>query len=104
MERVMLMTFGGLLYKVLSTPLAIGDGGLVGFLGAKEGTEVTAVTSKLKFVHYLQSCVLTTTGKQLPKWAYEQQEVTCNPNIRDPNGYWNVEENTFDKCMLIPTL
>lgn len=26
------------------------------------------VTSKLKFIHYLQHCVLTTTGKQLPKW------------------------------------
>ncbi|XP_066249068.1 protein O-mannosyl-transferase 2 isoform X1 [Euwallacea similis] len=65
--------------------------------GAKEGTEVTAVTSQLKFVHYLQSCVLTTSGKQLPKWAYEQQEVSCNPNIRDSSALWNVEENIFDK-------
>ncbi|XP_030754503.1 protein O-mannosyl-transferase 2 isoform X2 [Sitophilus oryzae] len=63
---------------------------------AKDGTEITAVKSKLKFVHYLQSCVLTTSGKQLPKWAYEQQEVSCNPNLRDPNGLWNVEENIFD--------
>ncbi|KAJ8925580.1 hypothetical protein NQ315_009420 [Exocentrus adspersus] len=66
-------------------------------LGAKDGTHVTAVSSRLKFVHYLQSCVLTTSGKQLPKWAYEQQEVTCNPNLRDPNGVWNVEENVFEK-------
>ncbi|XP_023311585.1 protein O-mannosyl-transferase 2 [Anoplophora glabripennis] len=65
--------------------------------GAKDGTQVTAVSSKLKFVHYLQSCILTTSGKQLPKWAYEQQEVTCNPNLRDPNGVWNVEENIFEK-------
>ncbi|KAF7269385.1 hypothetical protein GWI33_017588 [Rhynchophorus ferrugineus] len=63
----------------------------------KDGSEVTAVRSKLKFVHYLQSCVLTTTGKQLPKWAYEQQEVTCNPNLRDSNSLWNVEENIFEK-------
>uniref|UniRef100_A0A6P7H1P1 Protein O-mannosyl-transferase 2 n=1 Tax=Diabrotica virgifera virgifera TaxID=50390 RepID=A0A6P7H1P1_DIAVI len=65
--------------------------------GAKIGAEVTAVTSKLKFVHYLQSCILTTSGKQLPKWGYEQQEVTCNPNLRDQNGLWNVEENIFEK-------
>ncbi|KAL1501793.1 hypothetical protein ABEB36_007053 [Hypothenemus hampei] len=64
--------------------------------GAKDGTELTAVSSKLQFVHYLQSCILTTSGKQLPKWAYEQQEVSCNPNIRDPNGVWNVEENIFE--------
>ncbi|XP_068893281.1 protein O-mannosyl-transferase 2 isoform X1 [Tenebrio molitor] len=69
----------------------------ISIVGAKDGTEVTAVSSKLKFVHYLQSCVLTTSGKQLPKWAYEQQEVSCNPNLRDPNGIWNVEENVFEK-------
>ncbi|XP_057652343.1 protein O-mannosyl-transferase 2 [Diorhabda carinulata] len=65
-------------------------------VGAKVGADVTAVTSKLKFIHYLQSCILTTTGKQLPKWGYEQQEVTCNPNLRDQNGIWNVEENIFE--------
>ncbi|KAJ8941353.1 hypothetical protein NQ314_010416 [Rhamnusium bicolor] len=66
-------------------------------IGAQNGADVTAVSSKLKFVHYLQSCILTTSGKQLPKWAYEQQEVSCNPNLRDPNGVWNVEENIFEK-------
>ncbi|XP_050293965.1 protein O-mannosyl-transferase 2 [Anthonomus grandis grandis] len=65
--------------------------------GAKDKTKVTAVTSKLKFVHYLQSCVLSTSGKQLPKWAYEQQEVSCNLNLRDSNALWNVEENFFEK-------
>ncbi|XP_019767604.2 protein O-mannosyl-transferase 2 [Dendroctonus ponderosae] len=65
--------------------------------GAKDGTEVTAVTAKLKLVHYLQSCVLTTTGKQLPKWAYEQQEVSCSANLRDAYALWNVEENIYDK-------
>ncbi|CAH1126628.1 unnamed protein product [Ceutorhynchus assimilis] len=65
--------------------------------GSKDRSEITAVTSKLKFVHYLQSCVLTTSGKQLPKWAYEQQEVSCNPNLRDPHALWNVEENIFEK-------
>ncbi|KAF6216441.1 hypothetical protein GE061_000783 [Apolygus lucorum] len=58
---------------------------------------VTTVTSQIRFVHYLQHCVLTTTGKQLPSWAYEQQEVTCNPNLRDSFGIWNVEENFYPK-------
>lgn len=66
-------------------------------VGEKDGVELTAVSSKLKFVHYLQSCILTTSGKQLPKWAYEQQEVSCNPNLRDVNAVWNIEENIFDK-------
>lgn len=69
----------------------------VSAVNAADGTELTTVGSKLKFVHYLQSCSLTTTGKQLPKWGYEQQEVTCNPNLRDVNALWNVEENYFDR-------
>lgn len=49
-------------------------------------------------MHYLLACALTVSGKQLPKWGYEQQEVACNPNLRDPSAVWNVEENIFPKC------
>lgn len=34
----------------------------------KEDEFVTTVSSKLKFIHYLEHCVLTSSGKQLPKW------------------------------------
>lgn len=34
----------------------------------KEGDVIETVTSKLKFVHYLHHCVLTCSGKTLPKW------------------------------------
>lgn len=73
-------------------------------IGEQDGAELQAVTSKLKFIHYLQSCILTASGKQLPKWAYEQQEVSCNPNLRDPNAVWNVEENFFDKRIITSTV
>ena len=59
------------------------------------------VKSKLKFVHYLNYCVLTSSGKALPKWGYNQQEVSCNPNMRDKNALWNIEDNHFAKCKLI---
>lgn len=67
-------------------------------VGGRENDTVLTVTSKLLIVQYLQNCALTTSGKQLPKWGFEQQEVSCNPNIRDQNAYWNVEDNVFDKC------
>lgn len=67
-------------------------------VGGRENEPVLTVTSKLLIVHYLQNCALTTSGKQLPKWGYEQQEVSCNPNLRDPNAFWNVEDNTFERC------
>lgn len=34
----------------------------------RDGDVVETVTSKLKFVHYLHHCVLTCSGKTLPKW------------------------------------
>ncbi|XP_015113145.1 protein O-mannosyl-transferase 2 [Diachasma alloeum] len=63
----------------------------------KEGDVVQTVTSKLKFVHYLHHCVLTCSGKTLPKWGYSQQEVSCNPNMRDKNALWNIEDNRYSK-------
>ncbi|XP_044730943.1 protein O-mannosyl-transferase 2 [Chrysoperla carnea] len=59
--------------------------------------KIYTVKSKIHFVHYLLACALTVSGKQLPKWGYEQQEVACNPNLRDPSAVWNVEENIFPK-------
>ncbi|CAG5106978.1 Similar to tw: Protein O-mannosyl-transferase 2 (Drosophila pseudoobscura pseudoobscura) [Cotesia congregata] len=63
----------------------------------KDGDIIQTVTSKLKFVHYLHHCVLTCSGKTLPKWAYSQQEVSCNPNMRDKNALWNIEDNRYPK-------
>ncbi|XP_040581656.1 protein O-mannosyl-transferase 2 [Lepeophtheirus salmonis] len=69
----------------------------VEIIGGNEGDAVKTVTSKIRLHHYFVKCVLTTTTKTLPKWAYEQQEVTCNPTLRDPNSMWNVEDNFFPK-------
>lgn len=30
--------------------------------------------------------------------AYSQQEVSCNPNMRDKNALWNIEDNQYSKC------
>lgn len=70
-------------------------------VGGRDNDTILTVTSKLLIVHYLQNCALTTSGKQLPKWGFEQQEVSCNPNVRDPTAYWNVEDNAFEKCKYI---
>ena len=69
-------------------------------VGGKEGDKISVVNSRLRFVHLLQNCVLSGTGKQLPKWAYEQMEVACATNHRDvkKSTYWNVEENHFPRC------
>ena len=70
----------------------------VELIGGAEGDAVKTVTTKVKFHHYFMKCVLSCGGKQLPKWGYEQQEISCNPTTRDPNSMWNVEDNFYPKC------
>jgi dolichyl-phosphate-mannose-protein mannosyltransferase len=69
----------------------------VELVGGREGDVVHAVTDRIRLHHYFLKCLLTCSGKQLPKWGYEQQEVSCNPATRDPNAMWNIEENYFPK-------
>jgi dolichyl-phosphate-mannose-protein mannosyltransferase len=68
-------------------------------VGGKTGDYIKVVSSRLRFVHQLQNCVLSGTGKQLPKWAFEQMEISCSGNHRDvrKSTFWNVEENHFPR-------
>ncbi|GBM93855.1 Protein O-mannosyl-transferase 2 [Araneus ventricosus] len=66
-------------------------------IGEDRRTPISTVTSKFRLIHYLTGCALHSHSKQLPKWGYEQMEITCNPNLRDSNNFWNVEDNHFPK-------
>ncbi|XP_022643543.1 protein O-mannosyl-transferase 2-like isoform X2 [Varroa destructor] len=65
--------------------------------GAGPNGEVHTVTTKFRLIHYLANCALLSHNKQLPKWGFDQMEVTCTPNKRDKNAVWNVEDNWFSK-------
>lgn len=56
---------------------------------------VYTVKTRFKLIHYLTNCALHSHSKQLPKWAHEQLEVTCNPKLHDRNNYWNIEDNYY---------
>jgi hypothetical protein len=62
-------------------------------------------------------CALSSNGKSLPKWAYEQarffdinpsyptdlqNEVTCNPHLEDPSNLWNIESLVNNKMEAVP--
>lgn len=84
-------------------PLQLGAGDAndvwrVMIVGGRPNDTVHTVTSRLLLVHYLQNCALTSSGKQLPKWGFEQQEVSCNLNLRDQHAQWNVEDNRHKLC------
>ncbi|KAL5283042.1 POMT2 family protein [Megaselia abdita] len=71
--------------------------------GGKDNETLLTVTTKFTLIHFLQNCALTSSGKQLPKWGFEQAEVSCNLNVRDTNAFWNFEDNINEKRELIYT-
>lgn len=68
------------------------------FDSGKVGERLEAVKTRFKLVHYLMNCALYSHNKQLPKWGFEQLEVTCTPNVYETkNTLWNVEDNHFPR-------
>lgn len=71
------------------------SGSGVGASRDDQDDRIFTVKTKFKLVHYLTNCALHSHPKHLPKWGYEQLEVTCNPKLYDKNNYWNIEDNDF---------
>lgn len=68
-------------------------------IGDKENEDDRVYTVKTRFmlIHYITNCALHSHSRQLPKWAYDQLEVTCNPKLHDKNNFWNIEDNYYPK-------
>jgi len=58
---------------------------------AKEN--VRAIQTVFRLRHAMTGCYLFSHEVKLPKWAYEQQEVTCATQGIKPLSYWYVETN-----------
>lgn len=59
---------------------------------------VKTLFTHARFIHQNTQCVLESATKQLPKWAWEQLEVTCNPRPKKSsfdNQLFHVEWTHF---------
>ncbi|XP_032764100.1 protein O-mannosyl-transferase 2 [Rattus rattus] len=64
----------------------------------KFGNRIKVLRSRIRFIHLVTGCVLGSSGKILPKWGWEQLEVTCNPYLKETsNSIWNIEEHINPK-------
>uniref|UniRef100_A0A3B5M2U2 Protein O-mannosyl-transferase 2 n=1 Tax=Xiphophorus couchianus TaxID=32473 RepID=A0A3B5M2U2_9TELE len=62
--------------------------------GGRRGDLVKVLRSKVRFLHKATGCVLYSSGKTLPKWGWEQVEVTCSPYLKEtPSSQWNIEDH-----------
>lgn len=67
-------------------------------INRKFGNRIKVLRSQIRFIHMATGCVLSSSGKSLPKWGWEQMEVTCNPYLKEtPNSLWNVEDHINPK-------
>ncbi|CAG8551471.1 2149_t:CDS:10 [Paraglomus occultum] len=53
--------------------------------------------SKFRLVHLMTGCHLFSHKLKLPKWGFEQQEVTCIKGGTYPKTVWTVESNKNDQ-------
>ncbi|KAF7201947.1 protein O-mannosyl-transferase 2 [Nothobranchius furzeri] len=66
--------------------------------GGRKGDLVKVLRSKVRFLHKATGCVLFSSGKTLPKWGWEQVEVTCSPYLKEtPSSQWNIEDHINPK-------
>ncbi|XP_030575483.1 protein O-mannosyl-transferase 2 isoform X2 [Archocentrus centrarchus] len=64
----------------------------------RKGDPVKVLRSRVRFLHRATGCVLYSSGKTLPKWGWEQIEVTCSPYLKEtPSSQWNIEDHINPK-------
>uniref|UniRef100_A0A5F8HA49 Dolichyl-phosphate-mannose--protein mannosyltransferase n=1 Tax=Monodelphis domestica TaxID=13616 RepID=A0A5F8HA49_MONDO len=67
-------------------------------MNRKSENRIKVLRSQIRFIHLATGCVLGSSGKTLPKWGWEQLEVTCTPYLKEtPNSVWNVEDHINPK-------
>ncbi|KAF9168129.1 hypothetical protein DFQ26_001305 [Actinomortierella ambigua] len=62
---------------------------------AEAGKELHTLRSRFKLVHINMSCDLFSHKVKLPKWAFEQQEVTCMRSAAPAMTTWMIESNAY---------
>ncbi|XP_006157139.2 protein O-mannosyl-transferase 2 [Tupaia chinensis] len=64
----------------------------------KFGNRIKVLRSRIRLIHLVTGCVLGSSGKVLPRWGWEQLEVTCTPYLKETlNSIWNVEDHINPK-------
>ena len=71
----------------------------VDILGGCQGgsCEWHAVKSMVRLVHVTTGQALKMSGKQLPKWGFNQHEVVTDRIVVQDDTVWNVEEHRYTK-------
>lgn len=64
----------------------------------KAGENMHTLRSKFKLAHANMACNLFSHKVKLPKWGFDQQEVTCMRSAVLAKTTWMVESNSYNAC------
>ena len=70
---------------------------IVGGCEGQGGCVWEAVRSTVRLVHVTTGQALRMSGKQLPKWGFNQHEVVTDRILVQDDTIWNVEEHRYTK-------
>ena len=73
---------------------------IIDFANGGENETLSVLSTSFRLIHQNVKCALYTHGENLPKWGYEQNEVTCNPEASKSisNNLWNIEHHENSRC------
>ncbi|XP_046848331.1 protein O-mannosyl-transferase 2-like isoform X2 [Xenia sp. Carnegie-2017] len=66
-------------------------------INGKDGDLVKTVKTVFRLIHVGTGCALYGGTNTLPKWGWEQLEMTCNPVQTHSNSKWNVESHVNNR-------
>eukprot|EP00126_Sphaerothecum_destruens_P011483 Sdes_comp20916_c1_seq1m18270 len=72
---------------------------VIQFQDSKTERNLSVLSTQFRLIHKQVGCALHSHNVNLPKWGYEQNEVTCNPDksSSNPNNLWNIEYHANPK-------
>ncbi|XP_029189886.2 protein O-mannosyl-transferase 2-like isoform X1 [Acropora millepora] len=59
--------------------------------GSESDGRIKTVKTMFRLIHVTLGCALHGSSQVLPKWGWEQLEVTCNPVSHHSSNLWNIE-------------
>ncbi|KAK3717915.1 hypothetical protein QZH41_008311 [Actinostola sp. cb2023] len=65
--------------------------------GSSPDGHIKTVKTVFRLIHVNLGCALHMSTKTLPKWGWEQLEVSCNPITHHENNLWNIEGHENDR-------
>ncbi|XP_028396136.1 protein O-mannosyl-transferase 2-like isoform X2 [Dendronephthya gigantea] len=66
-------------------------------INGKDEDLVKTVKTVFRLIHVSTGCALHGGSATLPKWGWEQLEMTCHPTQKHSNTKWNVESHVNEK-------